>query len=135
MPPKHKQQFRPKHTHLFDLRQPPLSHRLTANKNGAPVTLNLSDQCFPPYLEQEPDAAGNCVKVLRVEDGSVGEFAELAMEAFPKGLPINSVILLGSGTRLLRAGTAGYAQAWLAACNKLSRLLSCCAVVPPDACF
>jgi hypothetical protein len=44
------------------------------------------------------------------------------MEAFPKGLPINSVILLGSGTHMLRVGSAGYAQTWLAACSKLDRL-------------
>jgi hypothetical protein len=108
-------------------------HNVYANKDGTPVTLILSDQCFPPYLEQESDKAGNCARVLRVEDGLLGEIADLAMEAFPKGLPINSVILLGSGTHLLRAGSAGYAQAWLAACNKLGRIgqtVQICPLVP-----
>ena len=108
-------------------------HTVYANKNGTPVTLILSDQCFPPYLEQESDRVGNCARVLRVEDGFLGEIADLALEAFPKGLPINSVVLLGSGTHLLRAGSAGYAQAWLAACNKLGRIgqtVQICPLVP-----
>jgi hypothetical protein len=68
-------------------------HSASVNKNGAPVTVILSDQCLPPYLESHN--AGICARVLRVEDGFLGEIADLAMEAFPKGLPMNSVILLG----------------------------------------
>ncbi len=41
-----------------------------------------------------------------MEDGFLGEISDLALEAFPQGLPTNSVILLGSGTHLLRSGSA-----------------------------
>jgi hypothetical protein len=68
-----------------------------------------------------------------VEDGFLGEISDIALEAFPQGLPTNSVILLGSGTHLLRLGSAGYAQAWLAASQKLGRIchsVQICPLVP-----
>jgi hypothetical protein len=50
------------------------------------------------------------------------ELADLALEIFPKGIPDNSIILMGSGTHLLRAGSSGYVRSWLAAAGKASRL-------------
>jgi len=64
----------------------------------------------------------NCVRIVRVEDGSLGEIVELALEMFPKGIPGNSVVLLGSGTHLLRVGSSGYSRAWVESSGRLSKL-------------
>jgi len=89
---------------------------------GIPITLVLSDQSFPPILDSGSGKENNCIKIVRVEDGNPMELADLALEIFPKGLPDNSIILLGSGTHLLRAGSSGYVRSWLAAAGKVSRL-------------
>ncbi len=60
---------------------------------------------------------GNCAKILRIDEGFLGEIADLALEEFPK-----CVILLGSVMHLLCAGSAGYAQAWLIACQQIGRI-------------
>jgi len=64
---------------------------------------------------------GNCLKIVRIEDGSLGEIVDLALEIFPKGIPGNSVILLGSGTHLLRTGSSGYSKTWVEMSDKLVR--------------
>jgi len=93
---------------------------------GCPITLILSDQTCPPVVETE----GSCIRVIRVEDGSLGELSDLALEIFPHGIPDNCVILLGSGTNLLRSGSAGYACAWIEANKKLCSLSPSIKVCP-----
>jgi hypothetical protein len=56
---------------------------------------------------------------VKIEDGSLGEIVDLALETFPKGIPGNSVILLGSGTHLLRTGSSGYSKTWVEMSGKL----------------
>jgi hypothetical protein len=88
--------------------------------SNTPVTLVLSDQSFPPAVEG--GEGGNCLRIVRVEDGLLGEIADLALEMFPRGLPDNSIVLLGSGSHLLRVGSSGYSRAWVECNGKLARL-------------
>ncbi len=65
----------------------PDSHSALVSREGGktPITLVLSDQSFPPIIEG--GEGENCVRILRVEDGSLGEIVDLALEMFPN-LPI-----------------------------------------------
>jgi hypothetical protein len=67
---------------------------------------------------------------VRIEDGSLGEIVDLALELFPKGIPGNSAVLLGSGTHLLRVGSSGYSRAWVESSGKLSKLFHSVQVCP-----
>jgi len=108
----------------------PDSHSALVSREGGktPITLVLSDQSFPPIVEG--GEGENCVRILRIEDGSLGEIVDLAMEMFPKGLPGNSVVLLGSGTHLLRVGSSGYSRAWVESSGKLAKLCHSVQVCP-----
>ncbi len=68
----------------------PDSHSALVSREGGktPITLVLSDQSFPPIVDG--GEGENCVRILRIEDGSLGEIVDLALEMFPKGLPGNS---------------------------------------------
>jgi hypothetical protein len=83
------------------------SHSALVSREGGktPITLVLSDQSFLPIIEG--GKGENCVRILRVEDGSLGEIVDLALEMFPKGIPGNSVVLLGSRTHLLCVRSSG----------------------------
>ncbi len=66
----------------------------------------------------EVGEGGNCLRIVRIEDGLLGEIADLALEMFPHGLPENSIVLLGSGLifyGLVAAATA--APGWSATEN------------------
>jgi hypothetical protein len=97
-------------------------HPVLETKGGCntPVTLVLSDQSFPPAVEV--GEGGNCLRIIRIEDGLLGEIADLALEMFPRGLPENSIVLLGSGSHLLRVGSSGYSRAWVECNGKLALL-------------
>jgi hypothetical protein len=71
-----------------------LEHPVLEAKGGSntPVTLVLSDQSFPPAVEV--GEGGNCLRIVRIEDGLLGEIADLALELFPRGLPENSIVLV-----------------------------------------
>jgi hypothetical protein len=106
------------------------SHSALVSREGGktPITLVLSDQSFPPIIEG--GEGENCVRILRVEDGSLGEIVDLALEMFPKGIPGNSVVLLGSGTHLLRVGSSGYSRAWVESSGRLAKLCHSVQVCP-----
>jgi hypothetical protein len=96
--------------------------------NNTPVTLVLSDQSFPPAVEV--GEGGNCLRILRIEDGLLGELVGLALEMFPRGLPENSIVLYGSGSHLLRVGSSGYSRAWVEGSSKLAKLGKAVQVCP-----
>jgi hypothetical protein len=60
----------------------------------------------------------------------LGKIVDLAVEMFPMGIPDNSVVLLGSGTHLLRVGSSGYSRAWLEISGKLPKLCHSMQVCP-----
>ena len=73
------------------------------------------------------------MRIMRVEDAPLGELVDLAFETFPQGLPENSIILFGSGTHLLHAGSSGNAKACVEASCRLVKIAHCvqiCSLVP-----
>jgi hypothetical protein len=78
---------------------------------GSPVAVVVSDQNFPPVL---PTEDGNCVVVIRVEDGRLFEIKNVFKDIFkkflaPSGrLPVGSVVLVGSLAHLARFGLESY---------------------------
>ncbi len=67
---------------------------------------------------------------MRIEDSSLGEIVDLALEIFPKGIPDNSAILLRSGTHLLGTGSSRYSKTWVETSGKLVRLCSTAQICP-----
>ncbi len=78
---------------------------------GSPVAVVVSDQNFPPVL---PTEDGNCVVVIRVEDGRLFEIENVFKDIFKKflapagRLPVGSVVLVGSLAHLARFGRESY---------------------------
>ncbi len=92
--------------------------------------LKVRAQSFPPLVEGGGGAGKNCPKIVRIEDGSLGEIVDLALEIFPKGIPDNSVILLGPGTHLLRTGSSGFSKTCVETSGRLVRLCSTAQICP-----
>jgi hypothetical protein len=80
---------------------------------GKPLVAALSDQAFPPML---PSSRGDCVLVIRVEGGLLTEIESTFFDyAFgggltDGGLPVGSVIMVGSVTHLGTRGLGSYAE-------------------------
>ncbi len=78
---------------------------------GSPVAVVISDQNFPAVL---PTDDGNCAVVIRVEDGRLFEIEKVFSDIFKKflapsgGLPVGSVVLVGSLAHLARFGLESY---------------------------
>jgi hypothetical protein len=70
-----------------------------------PITVFISDQNFVEYL---PGVNGNsCLSVIRLEDASLKDLGELALEVFDGRAPQEgSALLIGSAFFLHRAGSA-----------------------------
>jgi hypothetical protein len=84
----------------------------------SPVYFVLSDQCFPPHLPVEGE--GECVKVLRIEDGTLLELAD-AFLGLTRGftVPAGSVVVLSSASYLALVGVATYAKDFVTAAGRL----------------
>jgi hypothetical protein len=92
----------------------PTAHSIaTRFAKSMPTVFVITDQNFPAVL---PASKGDCVVILRVEDGSLFEIMEAFVDRFrahlaPHGsLPAGSVILLGSLSHLRTRGIANYAE-------------------------
>ncbi len=67
-------------------------HNAWKSRSGGPIALSLTDQHFPPNIPA--DESGECIRVLRVEDGSVAELADELLRIAPReGLPKGSNIV------------------------------------------
>ena len=91
-------------------------------ESGLPVAIVLADQNFPASA---PAANGDCLTILRVEDGLLPEIENAFSERFraylaPHGvLPSGSVIMIGSLSHLHARGVADYAEAVVGVTNTL----------------
>jgi len=75
------------------------------------VAILAADQSFPACL---PAYDGECLRVVRVEDGSLREVVLALVDCIGKGeLSTGTVILLGSITHMATVGTAQYALDWV----------------------
>jgi lysophospholipase L1-like esterase len=84
-----------------------------------PLTLVYSDQNFNCTLAGY-DNNSLCVKIMRLEDGSLRDGVDLIFEIFGKGgLPAGTVILLGSLSDLVAKGSSGYSWEYVEQKNRL----------------
>jgi len=89
------------------------SHADRMAGEGRPVVIILADQNFPPIL---PAGDGDCVMIVRVEDGTLSELDTVFTERFraflkPHGnLTPGSVVLVGSLSFLRACGIQEYAE-------------------------
>jgi hypothetical protein len=90
--------------------------------NDSPVVFALADQCFPPVLP--PESEGECIKILRIEDGGLVELLNAFLETV-KGfvIPAGSVIVIFSASRLAAVGTEAYAAEFAEAKHRIARLM------------
>ena len=94
-------------------------------------TYIIADQNFPAALPS--DASGlKCLKILRIEGGSLDELAERFLQLH-RGWQIipGSIILIGSLSHLAAVGVAAYAEDLCAAVGKLAAGLNKAASVAP----
>jgi hypothetical protein len=104
-------------------------HKAWEGKDGQPVVLVLSDQCFPANVPAAD--GGECLRILRVEDGSMHELTTELLLVLKRWMVVpGMVIMLGSMTQLARYGTAWYAGEWIKARNMLRNELGDVLVVP-----
>jgi hypothetical protein len=99
----------------------PVLHRESKTVDGRnliPQVFVLSDQNFPAALPVEED--GECVKVLRIENGSLHELVQSFLEV-TKGfmVPAGTVVLLSSASLLAEVGVNEYVGRYLSARNVL----------------
>ena len=77
--------------------------------SGKALCICVSDQNFVSNI-----AAGkNCISVVRLESGSLGELTDLVIELFEnQKFPPGSVICLGSASHLHKVGLTVYTMDW-----------------------
>jgi hypothetical protein len=76
----------------------------------SPVVDVFSDQNFVPSLSC---SNGECINIVRVENESILELADIAQEMFGSvTFPEGSILMFGSGSHLGRSGTSIYARDW-----------------------
>jgi hypothetical protein len=91
-------------------------HILGGNK---PAILVFTDQNFVPFLSADSE---NCIAIVRLENPSLNELADIAGEILDRyNLPADSVLLFGSGSHLFRVGAAQYAADWINLSNRCSQ--------------
>jgi hypothetical protein len=80
-------------------------------RDGGPICVVLSDQHFPPNIPA--DSAGECLRILRLENGTLSELADELLRLVPKeGVPKGSVVLFGSTAYLSVVSAEKYAAEW-----------------------
>ena len=90
-----------------------------------PRTIVLSDQNFPACLPVKQGDSKLCMKIIRVEFGSLWELCNVYMDLIRSKdlvVPMGSAILLGSASHLSNVGISAYAEELVAVCRKLFSL-------------
>jgi hypothetical protein len=104
-------------------------HDAWKSRKGGPIAINLSDQHFPPNIPA--DEAGECIRILRVENGSVTELADELLRICPAGgLPNGSIIFFGSMSQLAVDSVEKYAADWVRNRNWIKDRMGDVMVVP-----
>jgi hypothetical protein len=104
-------------------------HKAFQGKDGEPIALVLSDQAFPANVPAID--GGECVRVMRVEDGSLQELVNEFLAVVKKWMVVpGSIIMLGSLSQLGKEGTAWYTSEWVSCRNKLKWELGDVIVTP-----
>jgi hypothetical protein len=104
-------------------------HDAWIGSKGQPIVLIASDQHFPANLPA--DGEGECIRILRIENGSLAEIAkELASRAPREGVLPGTVIMLGAPQQLAVVSVEFYAQEWKNARNFLKEDMGDIIVLP-----
>jgi hypothetical protein len=77
----------------------------------------LTDQNFPAVL---PTGSGNCLAIIRIDQGKLSELTDLLLSISPEQLPQGTIFVLGSLSQLQGEGLQGYAKAGVSAGRRLS---------------
>jgi hypothetical protein len=86
-------------------------HLAWKSRINGPVCVVLSDQHFPANIPA--DSAGECFRILRIENGTLTELADELLKVIPEeGMPKGSVILFGSTAYLGVVSAERYAAEW-----------------------
>jgi hypothetical protein len=94
--------------------------RRGSTAKGGRQTIWLTDQAMPAVLPVSSHL--NCVKIIRLENGSVLELASGLVDLMRgRQIAAGSVVLLTSASNMAAAGTAGYTEDLMAAIRLLRR--------------
>jgi len=100
----------------------PTAHPVGKGPGQAKPVFLLYDQCVAAMAP--PAAAGGCLSIIRIEDGSLDELADqFATVCTGRWLPAGTAVVLAAGGQLAKLGTAEYATAVVLAVNKIKRFL------------
>ena len=86
-----------------------------------PVCFFLTDQNFPPCIPVE--AYGECIKILRIEDGTLKELTNAFTEVvLGFSIPAGSTVAISSLTHLAKVGPVAYTEDY---CNAVKQIRDC----------
>jgi hypothetical protein len=89
---------------------------LAKGPDDSPPTIIFADQNFVSTLS----GGKSCLAIVRLEDASIPELADLAFEILEKHHPPpGTIFMFGSASHLLNAGTTIYTQEW---CNMVGNI-------------
>jgi hypothetical protein len=87
------------------------NHKAWMSRSGGPICVVLSDQHFPANIPA--DSAGECFRILRIENGTLRELADELLRIIPaEGVPKGSVVIFGSTAYLGVVSAECYAAEW-----------------------
>jgi hypothetical protein len=86
-------------------------HKAWRSRGDGPICVVLSDQHFPANIPA--DSAGECFRILRIENGTLTELADELLKVIPEdGIPKGSVVLYGTTAYLGVVSAERYAAEW-----------------------
>jgi hypothetical protein len=105
------------------------AHDAWQGRQGQPVVMAAGDQHYPANLPARGD--GECIRILRVENGSLAEITGEIIRMSPRGGVVpGTVIMLGSAVMLGVESVAQYAAEWKKCRNILKQELGEVIVIP-----
>ncbi len=104
-------------------------HDAWGGRRGEPVVIVATDPHFPPNIPV--DREGECIRVLRVEFGSLDEIAKELARMKPDGGAVpGTVVLYGSVSAMEVESAESYAGKWKQGRNSIKRSLGDVMVIP-----
>jgi hypothetical protein len=104
-------------------------HDAWQGRQGQPVMMVAGDQHCPANLPAKGD--GECIRILRVEHGSLAEITGELIRMSPRGGAVpGTVIMLGSAMMMGVESVAHYAAEWKKSRNILKQELGDVIVIP-----
>jgi hypothetical protein len=89
------------------------AHAALAGSDGQPIVFAASDQNFPACVPARTTGK-DCIRIVRVEDGSLQEITHALADAIGTGKLVHgTVIMLGSATHMANVGTEHYLTDWV----------------------